>query len=194
MMTLMTGVLFRFRDGSLTVSDIDRLFKFVIIPFLAPSIFGMFAIDDEAGIWEGRATHFFLAIIFITFFILNLLLFFRLIPKRPSLPIKVVRVLVAVAVAAILSVVSGGYVSLWNALSGSNEKILVSGPVIHLKAGSGRWVGKVHNATIRYDGRDIELIVASQEFSKVREGDTYERWMKLGGLGYYYTWGLPWWK
>jgi hypothetical protein len=52
----------------------------------------------------------------------------------------------------------------------------------------------LHNITIHYGNRDVMLTVTPQEFAQLHVGDEYSREMKLGGLGYYYTWGLAFWK
>ena len=87
-----------------------------------------------------------------------------------------------------------GYFNFVNALTGSSQPVLVSGPITEIKAESGRWAGKLHNITIHYGSRDVMLTVAPQEFASLKTGEVYSREMKLGGLGYYYTWGLAFWK
>jgi hypothetical protein len=63
-----------------------------------------------------------------------------------------------------------------------------------MKAESGRWAGKLHNITVHYGDRDVMLTVTPQEFDQLKIGEMYSREMKLGWLGYYYTWGLAFWK
>jgi hypothetical protein len=87
-----------------------------------------------------------------------------------------------------------GYAGFWNALSGSSEEILVGGPVVKLEAKSGRYLGAQYEVTLRYDNRNIQLTVPRAEYETLKKGDIYGRKMKLGGLGYYYTWGIAWWK
>jgi len=50
------------------------------------------------------------------------------------------------------------------------------------------------NITVNYEDREVRLTVTPQEFNQLKVGDVYSREMKLGGLGYYYTWGLAFWK
>ena len=166
---------------------------YVIFPYMLPSFFGMLAIDTELAIGD-VSFKFALAIFFTPFFLWILVLFSRTLPKRPSVSIKLLRVLGAAAFAVFFSLGGFGYIAIWNALTGSKEEILVSGPVVHLKAESGRWAGKLHNITIHSGGRDVMITVTPQEFSEIKAGDIYGRKMKLGGLGYYYTWGLAYWK
>ena len=87
-----------------------------------------------------------------------------------------------------------GYVNFWNAFTGSSDDIWVSGPVVKLRSYSGRYAGAQHKVTLHYGDRDIELSVPRKQYEMLREGDMYGRNMKRGGLGYYYTWGIAWWK
>jgi hypothetical protein len=115
-------------------------------------------------------------------------------PKNPSSLVKALRTFGAFSFAAVFSFASMGYFLLANALTGSNNPVLVNGSVTEMKVESGRWAGKLNNITIHYGNRDVMLTVTPQEFAQLKPGDMYGRKMKLGGLGYYYTWGLAFWK
>lgn len=186
----------KFREGSLTMDDTLGGYSFFVFvfPFLVPAWISLFVLDGEMGSMEDKRVEYFFAVFFVMFFFEELFVFSRSLPKRPSLGIKIIRVLGAATFAALFAFFGQFYFSLWNALTGSDENILVSGPVVHMEVSSGRWAGKVHYATINYGGRDVTLILTTQEYARLREGETYERQMKLGGLGYYYTWGVPWWR
>lgn len=185
----------KFRKGTLTINDTleGYLGWLPLLPVLLPSSIGMFMIDSEAG-WGEAGIKFGFAIFFVPYLLWYLLLFSRSLPKDPPISIKLVRVLGAMGGAAVISFFGFGYYSLLNALTGPDEKVWVSGPVKEMNAESGRWVGKVHEITIRHDGRNVQLTVTPEVFSELRKGEFYGREMKLGGLGYYYTWGVAWWK
>lgn len=105
------------------------------------------------------------------------------------------RVLGAAITAPIFAFMCIGNFAFWNAVSGSGEKMLVSGPIVHMEAGTAnRYTGKPRYITIHHDGRNIQLTVPSEEYAALSVGQTYYREMKLGGRGYYYNWGSSWWK
>ena len=171
----------------------DRMFWYVGVPLLAPSFLSNVLIDTEAAggdaLWKYSMLVFFAPI-----FIGLLVLANHALPKTPSTLIKALLVFAAFSFAAAGSYANMGYFLLANALTGSNQPALVSSPVTEMKAESGRWTGKLHNITIHYGDRDVMLTVTPQEFASLRTGEVYSREMKLGGLGYYYTWGLAFWK
>jgi len=176
----------------LTSSDIDHLFKIIIIPFLMPSFLGGIAVDSESAGGD-IAIKWAFSIFFVPMSVVFLLLAFSL-PRELSLPWNIFRVVAALVSAAVITYVSMGYFNFANALTGSSQPVLVSGAITEMKAESGRWIGKLHKITIRYEGREVMLTTTPQEFAQLKVGDVYSREMKLGGLGYYYTWGLAFWK
>lgn len=191
----MRAFLKRYRERSLTMDDLlgDRIFWQVAVPSLAPSFIGMIAIDSETAGGD-VALKWAFGIFFVPMFIGLLVLASHALPKKPSLVIKLLRVVGALIFSAAFSYASMGYLNIANALTGSNQPVLVSGPITEMKAESGRWAGKLHDITVRYGDRDVMLTVTPQEFARLKIGEVYSREMKLGGLGYYYTWGLAFWK
>ena len=171
----------------------DRIFWYTVTPLLGPSLACLVLIDTEAAagntLWKYSVLLFFPPM-----FLGGLVLAAHALPRKPSPTDKLLRVFGAFSVAAIYSLLCTGYLLLANVLTGSPQPVLVSGPVTEMKAESGRYTGKLHNITVHYDDRDIKLTVTPQEFVQLRVGEVYSREMKLGGLGYYYTWGLAFWK
>lgn len=102
----------------------------------------------------------------------------------------------AIVSAVLFSFMCGiGYFTFWNAVSGSGEKILVSGPIVRMEIGTGgRFMGKPYFINVHHKDRNIGLTVPSEEYAELSVGQTYYREMKLGGVGYYYNWGSSWWK
>jgi hypothetical protein len=171
---------------------IQDLFKIIIVPFLVPSFLGLIAIDSEAAGGD-IAIKWAFSIFFVPMTVVFLLLAFSL-PREPLLQWRIFRVACALISAAIITYVSMGYFDFVNVLTGSKQPVLVSGTITKMKAESGRWAGKLHNITVRYGDRDIMLTVTPKEFDQLKIGEVYSREMKLGGLGYYYAWGLAFWK
>jgi hypothetical protein len=171
------------------------IFFYTYGPFFILPLISGFLIDTEIE-WTDDIRVLFLGIFFcVLFFIWTVVLLSRSLPRHPSGMVWFYRVLGAAIVAPIFAFMCIGYFTFWNAVSGSGEKVLVSGPVVHMEVGTaGRLTGKPRYITIRHNGRDIKLTVSPQEYSALSLGQTYYREMKLGGLGYYYNWGSSWWK
>jgi hypothetical protein len=185
----------RFREHSWTLDDVlgTKTCIYIVLPLLVPAFLGTVLIDSENALGKvvvQLAFEFFFVPIFIT----SLWLSAHCLPKVPSIAIWLGRAILALFCAAIFSYLANGYFVLWNALTGQHEEILVSGKVVKMESHSGRYAGNQSNITIQYGGRDIELTVTSATYSVLKIGDVYEQKMKLGGLGYYYNWGLAVWK
>lgn len=185
----------RYHERSLTSEDQDKIFWFLfIIPYGLLSFGGMVLIDAEHGSISNVVFKLAVEVFFLPWFIFIWAIAAHSLPKKPSIQIKVFRLVIAVVYALVAALAGAGYFNLTNALTGSNQPVLVSGPITEMKAESGRWAGKLHNITVRYGDRDVMLTVTPQEFAQLKTGEMYSREMKLGGLGYYYTWGLAFWK
>lgn len=87
-----------------------------------------------------------------------------------------------------------GHFELVNAFSGSSIPAVVKGPVVKMEKYSGRWIGTRRIVTIQFQDDELELSQTEEEYKNTKVGDTFGREMKLGGLGYYYRWGLAFWK
>ena len=185
----------KFREGRLIPDDLlgDRVFWYGMLPFIAPSFACMVLIDSEIALGD-LAIKITLGVVGIPLATVFLLLNSRCLPRDDAFMFKAARVVFALVAAGTLSFVSLGYVSLWNALTGSGEQVLVRGPVVSMKAESARWLGREYLVTIQHGGRAVELSILPQEYATLKPGDTYNKMMKLGGLGYYYSWGLAYWK
>jgi hypothetical protein len=187
----------KFREGNLTTLEAlnGHLFFYEgLLIFVIPLFSGYF-IDTESEWFEDKRVYFLWAVLFILLFIKWMFLFSRTLPKRPSVLIKIYRTLGSIFIAALLSFICTPYFSFWNAVSGSGEKILIGGPIIHMKVETAsRYYGKPRRITILHNGRNITLTVPPEEYENLSLGQTYSREMRLGGLGYYYNWGSSWWK
>ncbi|WP_124947099.1 hypothetical protein [Sulfurirhabdus autotrophica] len=77
----------------------------------------------------------------------------------------------------------------FNALAGSQEAVLVHGPVIKMydRVG-GRYGGHGWYLYITFDHRVVVLDVPRQDYEQIRVGDEYAVKMKRGALGYFYRW------
>jgi hypothetical protein len=188
----------RFREGTLTMDEVlgGYILCFVIGPFFVIPGFALWFIDTENKVGDDERIYYVTVGFFILFFVLMMVLLSRSLPQKPSLSIQFYRVLGAAISAAFFSLICGmGYFIFWNAISGSGKSELVSGPIIQMRIDSGgRFYGKPYFVTFRYNGRDMEVTVPSQEYSTLNIGQTYYRDMRPGGLGYYYNWGSKWWK
>ena len=191
----MRAFLRRYRERSLTMDDLlgDRIFWRAAVPLLVPSFLGAIAIDSESAGGD-IAVKWAFGILFLPIFLGLLVLAAHALPKKPSTLIKALRFFGAFSFAAAGSYASMGYPNLANALTGSSQPVLVSGLITEMKAESGRYAGRPHNITVRYNDREVMLTTTPQEFAQLKVGDVYSREMNLGGLGYYYTWGLAFWK
>lgn len=188
----------KFREGTLTTLEALNGYLFFytdgLLIFTIP-FFASYFIDTEIDWSEDKRVYCLYAIFFFLFFVKWMILFSRTLPKHPPMLIRIYRLLGSTAFAAVFSFMCIEYFPFWNAVSGSGEKILVSGPVIHMEVGTAnRYTGKPRYITIHHDGRDIQLTVPPEEYAALKVGQTYYREMKLGGLGYYYNWGTSWWK
>ena len=186
----------KFREGRLMPDDLlgDRVFWYgIFFPFIVPSFACMVLIDSEIALGS-EATKIALGVFGIPMTIVFLLLNSRCLPRDPGAMFQVLRVVLVLLMAGVYSFSAIGYVSLWNALTGSGEAVLVRGPVVSMKAEGARWLGREYLVTIQHGGRAVELSILPQEYATLQPGDTYNKLMKLGGLGYYYSWGLAYWK
>lgn len=188
----------KFREGTLTIEEAlgGYILLFVFCPFFVIPIIALGFIDTEILVTDDKRVSYVTAFLFIFFFIMMMILLARSLPQKPSSLTWVYRVFGAIVCAVFFSYICGmGYFTFWNTVSGSGEKMLISGPVVHLGVGMGnRYTGKPRYITIPYNGRDIKLTVSAQEYAALSVGQMYYREMKLGGLGYYYNWGSSWWK
>jgi hypothetical protein len=188
----------KFREGTLTIEEAlgGYILCFVIGPLFVIPGFALWFIDSENQLEYDKRIFYVTAGFFILFFLIMMILLSRSLPQKPSLSIQFYRVLGSVISAAFFSYVCGiGYFIFWNAISGDNGSVMISGPIIQMKVGAGgRFMGNPYFVSIHYDKRDIELTVSSEEYKNLSLGQTYSREMRLGGMGYYYNWGSKWWK
>lgn len=193
----------KFREGTLTMEEVlgGYVLCFVIGPFFVVPIYALGFIDTEAVaanslITDDERVFYVTVFFFILFFIINIILFSRSLPQKPSLLIRIYRLLGAAIFAVFFSYICGiGYFIFWNAVSGNGKKTLVSGPIVHMEIQrSTLYTGKPYYITLRYENRDVKLTVPPEEYAQLSPGQTYYREMHLGGLGYYYNWGSKWWK
>lgn len=185
----------RFREGSLTQDDLlgDKVFWYGMLPFIAPSFLGLVLTDNEKALGDAAA-EIALLLFGIPMAVVCLLLNARCLPKDIHFLWKTLRIAFALLFAFTLSFSSMGYIVLWNAVTGSDQAVMVSGPVVNLKSEGARWAGREYLVTIRHGGREVKLSALPSEFAGLKRGDTYGKTMKLGGMGYYYSWGLGFWK
>lgn len=186
----------KIRVGTSTIEDAlggCSLFLFEV-PLLTPTVVSMLVIDGEFGWTNDRRVQFIYAFFFVVFFVKWMFVFSRTLPKRPSPFLRVVRLIGAAAIAGLFSFFAVWYFQVWNVLASSGEEVYVTGQVVHMEAGSARWLGKAHYVSVGYGGRSVMLTVSPEEYARLRVGDRYGRSMRIGGLGYYYKWGTSWWK
>lgn len=188
----------KFREGTLTTLEAlnGYLFFYLDCPFYVIPGFALWLIDSENQLEYDKRIFYVATGFFILFFVKWMVLFFRTLPMHPPILIRIYRVMGSAVFATISSLVCGmGYFIFWNAISGNGETVVVKGPIIYMKVGAGgRFMGNPHFVSIHHDERDIELTVPSEEYKNLSLGQTYSREMKLGGMGYYYSWGSKWWK
>ncbi|MES2354407.1 MAG: hypothetical protein V4568_08375 [Pseudomonadota bacterium] len=184
----------KFHDRSLGIKDFDWIFLYLVMPlYLGPAFASLVFIDSETALGN-LALHLSLKIVLTPWFIVLLWVGSHCLPKQASIPIQLGRAIIALIAAIVLSYVSLGYFILYNAATGSNEQTLVSGPIVKKRSYSARYAGNQSEITIQYQGRNVTLSVTKQEYAVLKDGDVYARKMKLGGLGYYYNWGIAAWK
>lgn len=185
----------RFREGRLTAEELlaDRVFWKVMMPFFLPSFLVVVLSDTERALGNAAA-EIALSWLGIPMAVVFLLLNARCLPKDIHFLWKTLRIVFALMFAYVFSFGSMGYIVLWNAVTGSDQAVMVSGPVVNLKSEGARWAGREYLVTIRHGGREVELSALPSEFAGLKRGDTYGKTMKLGGMGYYYAWGLGFWK
>lgn len=171
----------------------DKVFWYGIFPFIAPSFASLVFIDSEVALGD-LAVKIALVVFGVPMSIGFLLLNSRCLPRDLTLMFKAARVVVALFMAGTLSFASMGYVFLWNAITGSDGAIMVSGPILSMKAEGARWAGREYLVKIQHGERTVELSITPSEYSALKSGDTYSKAMRLGGLGYYYSWELAFWK
>lgn len=114
----LNGYLFFYTDG--------------LVIFCIPFFAGYF-IDTESEWFEDKKVSFLWAVFFLLFFIKWIVLFSRTLPKHPPLLIRIYRLLGSTAFAVMFSFLCTLYFPFWNAVSGSGEKVLVGGPIVHMK-------------------------------------------------------------
>ena len=78
-------------------------------------------------------------------------------PPNPGIYRKAWAVVAPIIVVLIYASGAMGYFIFANALTGSNEQILVSGPVVKKTSGYTRFTGHSHYLTIDYAGRQVCL-------------------------------------
>ncbi|MBN9123768.1 MAG: hypothetical protein BGO99_00915 [Nitrosospira sp. 56-18] len=188
----------KFREGTLTTLEAlnGYLFFYLDCSFFVIPGFALWFIDSENQLEYDKRIFYVTAGFFILFFVKWMILFSRTLPVRPSILIRIYRLIGSISFAALFSFVCGiGYFIFWNAITGSGEPVLVKGPIVHMKVGTGgRLMRNPYFVSVHYGGRDIELTLPPKEYGNLSLGQTYSREMKLGGLGYYYNWGSKWWK
>jgi len=171
----------------------DKVFWYGMLPFIAPSFASLVFIDSEIALGN-LAIKIALGVFGIPMSIGFLLLNSRCLPRDHTIMFKAARVVTALFMAGTLSFVSMGYVVLWNAMTGSDNAVVVSGPVVSMKNEGARWAGREYLVKIQHGERAVEMSITPREYATLKPGDTYGRTMKQGGLGYYYSWGQAFWK
>lgn len=177
----------RFKARSLTDADLDALFWWVFIPFIATTLLEGFVLYEEnaAGDWAIR-----MSLIWITPIAISIMgvLSYHAMPPHPGIYRKIWAVVGPIVAGLICAYGAMGYFLFANALTGSQEKILVSGPVVQKTTGYTRFTGHSHYLTIGYAGRQVGFSVSKAEDDAHKIGDTYGQYMNRGGFGYFYRW------
>lgn len=177
----------RFKSRSLTGADLDALFWQVFIPFMSPTLLGGFMLYDEnaAGDWSLKMS---LIWFWPALVIVMGVLSYCATPKHPVIYRKIWAFVGPIIAALICAYCAGGYFLFANALTGSQEQVFVSGPVVKKTEGYTRFTGHGHYLTIEYAGRQVGFSVSKAEDDAHKIGDTYGQYMNRGGFGYFYRW------
>ncbi len=92
-------------------------------------------------------------------------------------------------IAVVVLFTCGGVVNYANALLGTGQPIVFSGPITKLTSTSGRsGRGCYLVITETATGRTREFRITRQEYANLKVGYAYARRMHQGGLGYAYSW------
>lgn len=179
------------RCRSRTVSgevDANPLFFRVLLPWLIFCMLGLL-INTEEGLLEfaERIVPFTTALPWVAFF--GILSYYATPSGLLRIKPLVWKLVWPVVVGVFYAYMTIGVFNWFNALAGSQEAVLVHGPVIkmHDKV-SGRYGGHGWYMTIVFENREVKLDVPRQDYEQIRVGDEYAVKMKRGALGYFYRW------
>ena len=180
----------RCRSRTLGRQDIDALFYRILLPWWVINGLGGLFIDVEVRPFldlTGRYVLFTLAPLWIG---LMGLLSYCAPPRKSSESFPLAWMFIwPVVVGFILAFMSVIGVVWVNALFGSQETVLVHGPVIALhKPNNTRFSGMSRDLTISFEHRLVTLSVPARDYEQIRVGDEYAVKMKRGALGYLYRW------
>lgn len=184
----------RYKKRELTEKDHKKIFWIVFFPYLFLSILGVWLIDAEMSPKSDKMMGLSVPIFFLPWFVIILSIQAHTPPVYPSIQRRVFRFISAIVITVFAAGGGFGYINIANALTGSSTAVAVSGPIIEMKRYSAGWSGPRRIITIHFENRDIKLSLKLEEYNQIKIGDIYSRQMKLGGLGYYYRWGLAFWK
>lgn len=181
-------------NKSLKLKDVTRII-FVLLIFLLPSWLGLVIIVPETAASED-AIGLALKYIGIPFGAFFYFIAYCAHSQNTSFFGKIVAWLWPLPAAATMAFFSIGYILLANAFTGSQQSVTVSGPVLSTRFTGVDTRGRdiyvsgrtTYYLTVEFRGRAKELYITRDEFLTLKIGDFYSRKMKLGGLGYYYSW------
>lgn len=176
----------RLKKREVTGGDLDALFFRVVIPLLLLSVFLVLQLDSEgdAGDWAIRMAYIWVAPPVV---VVCCLLSCWAKPLSPNIFGKLYSIVGSTVVGLLLAYASIGYLDLANALTGGDEPVVVSGPIVRKGDTSGR-MGPRTYLYVFYEGREIHLQVPISVWKKYKIGDTYSQTMYRGGFGYFYRW------
>ncbi|WP_214172613.1 hypothetical protein [Geoanaerobacter pelophilus] len=172
----------------MTEGDLDGLTFRVVIPLLLLSVVLVLQLDSEgaAGDWAIRMAYIWVAPPIVVLFCL-----LSYCNKRASQSIfrKAWLIVAPVLGGVLLTYGSIGYFNFANALTGSDEPVVVSGPIVKKADSSGR-MGPSTYLYVHFEGREIHLSVPLKDWKSYKVGDIYSLTMYRGGFGYFYRWKL----
>ena len=170
------------------------MFWFLFLPYGGGSLLSAICIESELGDPSEAVLIWAIAIFFLPWSLIVASILAHSPSASPTIRRRIVRAIAAAIMGVFAAGAGFGYIDLSNSLTGSSAPVDVKGPVVSTRTHSGSWAGTRRIVTIRFQDRDVAFSLSANEYGNVKVGDIYGQEMNLGGLGYYYRWGLAFWK